>query len=176
MILYAARHGETLWNAENRICGITDLPLTEKGLLQAGELAASLENAGIRRIVSSPLIRAQQTSGIISRRCNISVETDERLREQNYGIFEGLDRGTPAFLENKRHFAVRYPGGESMMDVACRVYSLLEELKRMPSADTTLLVCHGGVLRVLRTYFTDMTNEVYFHYSPPNCFAEQYEL
>jgi len=176
MKLYAVRHGETAWNAENRICGITDLPLTERGFSQAEQLADTLCSVQIDRIIASPLIRAQQTAQIISCRHRIPVETDARLREQNYGIYEGMDRKTPAFLENKRHFAVRYPGGESMMDVSARVYALLSELKADHTCESVLLVCHGGVLRVLRTYFLDMSNEEYFRYSPDNCAAEEYEL
>ena len=176
MKLYAVRHGETAWNAENRICGITDLSLTARGLSQAEELAAALSTVPLDRIIASPLLRAQQTAQVISLQHRIPVETDARLREQNYGIFEGMDRKTPAFLENKRHFAVRYPGGESMMDVAARVYPLLNELKTDNTCKSVLLVCHGGVLRVLRTYFLNMTNEEYFRYSPHNCAAEEYEL
>ena len=63
-----------------------------------------------------------------------------------------------------------------MMDVAARVYPLLNELKTDNTCKSVLLVCHGGVLRVLRTYFLNMTNEEYFRYSPHNCAAEEYEL
>jgi probable phosphoglycerate mutase len=96
--------------------------------------------------------------------------------EQNYGIYEGMDRKTPGFLENKRHFAVRYPGGESMMDVAHRIYGLLEDVKRDHAGKNVLLVCHGGVLRLVRSYFEPMTNEEYFHYSPGNADIREYEL
>ena len=57
------------------------------------------------------------------------VVIDDRLIEQDYGIYEGVDRQNPDFLANKRNFAFRYPNGKSMMQVAARVYPLLEELK-----------------------------------------------
>ncbi len=76
----------------------------------------------------------------------------------------------------KRTFAVRYPGGESMMDVAGRVYPLLKELKDRYPGRTVLLVCHGGVCRVIRSYFEDMTNEEFPRWSVPNAAVAEYEL
>ena len=52
----------------------------------------------------------------------------------------------------------------------------IEEIKEKYSDKTVLLVCHGGVCRVLRTYFVDMTNDEFFHYSPGNCDMQEYEL
>ena len=73
-------------------------------------------------------------------------------------------------------FAYRYPGGESMMMVAKRVYNLLDEVKEKYEDKTVMLVCHGGVLRVLHTYFFDMTNDEYFHYNVDNATPILYEL
>ena len=176
MKLYVARHGQTRWNAENKICGRTDLPLTEEGLRQAEELAGRMKDLAIDRIIASPLARALHMAKIISDHCGAPVSVDKRLIEQDYGIFEGLDRGNPEFLANKRQFAVRYPGGESMMQLAGRVYPFLKELRREYPKENILLVCHGGICRVIRTYFVDMTNEEYFSYSPDNASVECYEL
>ena len=176
MKVYVARHGQTQWNVENKVCGRTDLPLTEYGQEQAEQLAKITKDLPIDRIISSTMIRAQQTSAPIARNLGLSVELDERLIEQHYGIYEGVDRGDSGFLGNKRHFAFRYPGGESMMDVAYRVYSLLEDLKKDQSSRAVLLVCHGGICRVIRTYFEDMTNDAYYCYSEENCAVREYEL
>ena len=176
MKLYVARHGETSWNAQNKICGRTDLPLTDRGMEQAKQLAEGLADKGIDVIIASPMIRAQQTAAAVSKVTGIPVLTDDRLIEQNFGIFEGKDRKTPEYLANKRQFAYRYPGGESQMQVAYRVYSLLEELKRKYPDQNVLLVCHGGVCRAVRTYFEDMTNDEYFSYSEENATARAYEL
>ena len=62
MKLYVARHGETEWNALNKVCGRTDLPLTEKGFQQAEKLAERTENLGIDIIIASPMLRARQTA------------------------------------------------------------------------------------------------------------------
>ncbi len=176
MKLYVARHGQTRWNAENKVCGRTDQPLTEVGIAQAEALAKKAAELGIDLILTSPLQRAHRMAQIIAQRCGAQLRTEERLIEQDYGIFEGADRKNPDFLANKRHFAVRYPGGESMMDMAGRIYPLLREIKEKYPDKTVLLACHGGVCRVIRTYFVPMTNEEYFAYSPENCSLECYEL
>lgn len=176
MKLYVTRHGETEWNAQNKICGITDVELTNRGRSQARELGEKLMSCRIDLIVSSPLKRALETSRLIESGRGIPIETDSRLTEQNYGIYEGADRGDEGFLSNKRLFAFRYPGGESMMDVAHRTYGLIEELKEKVPDRAVLLVCHGGVCRVINTYFRDMTNDEFFRYSLGNCVLEEYEL
>ena len=86
MKLYVARHGQTAWNAERRICGRTDLELTEEGKKQAVVLAEQVAGKGIARILVSPLRRAQQTAGFIAEKLNLPLETEPRLIEQCYGI------------------------------------------------------------------------------------------
>ena len=115
MKLYVARHGQTVWNAQNKVCGITDIELTEKGIEQAKELAATVQNYNIDIVLSSPLKRAVETSKIVADKNNIAMHIEERLVEQNYGIYEGVDRKNNSFLTNKRNFAYKYPQGESMM-------------------------------------------------------------
>ena len=175
MRLYVARHGQTAWNAEYLVCGSTDLPLTEQGLAQAEVLASLTAGKGITRIVASPMIRAMQTAKPSGEALGLPVETDDRLREQDYGIYEGVRRDDPDFLANKRQFCVRYPGGESMMDLAARVYGFLLDLKKRYPEETVLLVCHGAVCRTIRSFFVDMTNEEYFSYSPDNASLQMYE-
>ena len=176
MILYVARHGQTIWNEQNRVCGITDIDLTEKGKEQANALVHSVDKKNIHMIISSPLNRAIETSRIVSDICHIPMEIDKRLIEQNYGIYEGVDRKNEAFLENKRNFAYKYPSGESMMQVAYRVYGLLDEIIEKYSEKNILLICHGGVCRIINTYFEDMTNDDFFHYTLANGQLKEYQL
>ena len=175
MWIYVARHGQTQWNVDWKVCGRTDIPLTEVGIVQAQQLAQAAVGLGITRIIASPMLRAQQTAGAVAQRLNLSVSTDARLIEQNYGRCEGMYRLDPVFLECKRNFATRYPGGESMLDLACRVYEFLDELPKKYPDETVLLVCHGGVMRSIRTYFENMTNEAYFGYSADNAKLACYE-
>jgi broad specificity phosphatase PhoE len=101
---------------------------------------------------------------------------DNRLIEQNYGIYEGVDRSNIGFQNNKKLFAFKYPGGESMMQVAYRVYGLLESIKEQYPDKNVLLVCHGGVCRIINTYFEDITNEEFYHWSMENTQLREYCL
>jgi broad specificity phosphatase PhoE len=174
VIFYAVRHGQTDWNAQGRVCGRTDLPLNEAGRRQAEETARKLAGLPIERIVCSPMLRARQTAAFAAQALHLPVRTDARLIEQDYGIYEGVPVTDEGFLRAKRQFAVRYPGGESMMQVAARVYALLDE-ERARGGGPVLLVCHGGVLRLIHTYFADMDNDAFFHYSAKNAQIETYE-
>ena len=176
MKLYVARHGQTQWNVDNKVCGVTDVPLTDVGLEQACRLAEEAARYPIDVIIASPLLRARQTAETVAAALGLPVAVDERLHEQRYGIFEGKDRGDPAFLANTRQFVTRYPGGESMFDLAYRVYDLLHEIKVTYPDKNVLLVCHGGVFRVIHTYFYDMSNDAYFHHSAPNAELVAYEF
>lgn len=177
MRFFVTRHGETDWNVLDKVCGRTEVELTDNGRKQAAELADRLINKKIDVIIASPMRRAVETGRIIADRCGVSsVEIDDRLIEQDYGIYEGVDRKDEGFLGNKRNFAFRYPGGESMMQVAYRTYGLIDELRERYDGKNVLIVCHGGVCRVINTYFRDMTNEEFFQYSLDNCGLEEYEV
>lgn len=153
------------------------MELTEKGREQAGELAERVKDYDINLIITSPLQRAFETAQTVANKCRIPLQIDDRLIEQHYGIFEGKDRQDEGFLANKRQFAYRYPeGGESMMQMAYRVYGFIEDVKKNYPKKNVLIVCHGGVCRIIRTYFTDMTNDEFFHYYKENCQIEEYNL
>lgn len=176
MKLYVARHGQTIWNAQNKVCGITDVGLTEKGKDQAKELSSIVQNYSIDVIISSPLKRALETGKIVAEKNNISLQTEELLIEQNYGIYEGVDRKTDSFLANKRNFAYKYPEGESVLQVAYRIYGLIDKLKEQYQGKNILIISHGGVCRIIRTYFQDMTNDEFFNYTLENGKLEEYNL
>lgn len=176
MKLFVARHGQTVWNAQNKVCGITDVELTEKGIEQAKELADIVKKHNIDTIISSPLKRAIKTSQIVADKNYITLQIEESLIEQNYGIYEGVDRKNDNFLANKRNFAYRYPNGESMMQVAYRIYGLIDKIKEQYQGKNILIISHGGVCRIIRTYFIDMSNDEFFSYTLENGKLEEYEL
>ena len=86
MRLFVTRHGQTTWNVQNKICGRTDVPLTELGKQQAAALAAKTAHVGIDLIIASPLQRALVTAKAVAAVCGAPVVTDARLIEQDYGI------------------------------------------------------------------------------------------
>ncbi len=175
MILYVVRHGEATLNVVNKVCGgRSDVPLTEKGCQQAMALAQKMPF--IDRVLCSPLIRARQTAEILMAGKSAVIKIEPRLREQDFGNFEGTERGTPSFMKAKSEPACRFPGGESSFQTAARVYSLLDELKAEKSDDSVLLVCHGAIMRIIETYFRDMPMDEFIHYSPENCKLVRYLL
>lgn len=176
MKLCIARHGETLWNTENKISGRTDVPLTERGLEQARLLAKNAMGRGIDVIISSPLLRARQTAQAVSDAIGVPVLTDERIMELDFGIFEGASRSDPGFVSTRTQFPTRYPGGESAFDLAYRVYDFLYDVRRSYPDKTVLMVCHGGVCRMVRSFFQDLTNDEYSSYFADNAELVEYEL
>ena len=173
--LYFTRHGETVWNVENKICGMTDSPLTARGRAQAAALGAHVRGSGVHidEILYSPLSRAADTALAIAEATGIPARPEPRLREQCFGRYEGTPRDGAEFKISKTHFADRYSGGESMLQLAQRIYDLLDEL-RADESKTYLLVAHNGIARVVRSYFYDMTNEEYAAFGIRNCEFVEY--
>ena len=175
--IYFARHGETVWNVENKICGMTDSPLTEKGRQQARELGQKVKESGVHidEILYSPLSSAADTAKAVAEATGLPARCEPRLREQCFGKYEGTPRDGAEFRISKTHFADRYDGGESMMQLAQRIYNLLDEL-RQDENKTYLLVAHNGIARVVESYFHDMTNEEYSAAGIKNCELVEYRF
>lgn len=172
--LYVARHGETPYNVKNLICGISDVPLNENGRKQADFLADQLKNEDIDMIISSPLKRARETAQIVGQKLNREVIIDQRLHEIDFGVFEGKPGKTDLFQQVKRNHAVSYPQGEKLFQVVQRVYNFLDEIQNLYQDQKILVVCHGGIVRVIHSYFHDMTNEELFTWLPENCCCQIY--
>lgn len=118
MKLYITRHGETKRNAEQRVLGRTDDPLSEKGLAQAAELAEKMKDIEVDMIFVSPLSRARQTAQAVADVKGLIPIVDDRLIETNFGDFEGVERWCEAYQNAKRDHFKRYPNGESYFDMA----------------------------------------------------------
>jgi len=173
--LYFVRHGQTIWNVENKICGASDIALTLKGHEQAvatGELIRD-EQITADEILYSPLIRARDTAMHISELTGIPARVENRLIEQNFGKYESTQRDGHEFKESKKQFANNYCGGESMLKLGQRIYNLLDDIKA--SDRTYILVAHNGIARMVQSYFYDMTNEEYASFGVANCSITKYE-
>ena len=175
--LYYTRHGETIWNAENKICGATDIALTPRGHAQAEELGRALAQQGlpVDLILTSPLARAQDTARHIAAATGWPLRAEPRLREQNFGCFEGSARNGAAFRAAKLCFAQDFGGsGESMFRAAARVYALLDELRA--GDKTCLLVAHNGIARIVHSYFNELSNEEFAAFGIRNCELRTYHF
>jgi broad specificity phosphatase PhoE len=137
--LLLARHGETDWNRDQRWQGHSGPRLNEQGRRQARVLAAQLND--IDAIYSSDTIRARETAEIVGASLDLSVETDPRLREVNFGEWEGLtrqeinERYAGAFGRWEAFEQAEPNGGESDATMAERVLNALTEIAREHADD-----------------------------------------
>ena len=177
MKIYSTRHGQTDYNKKDIILGTTNIELNETGISQAEELAEKVaELNDIDVIISSPMKRSLRTAETVGERIGIEVLTDERLREWDYGEYEGKSRYTEGFAENKVNYGVRMgKTGESLLQLSHRVYSALDDIINKYSDKNVLIVSHGGVCRVIETYFNDMTTEEFSGWFMENCQLIKYE-
>jgi 2,3-bisphosphoglycerate-dependent phosphoglycerate mutase len=151
--LVFARHGESEANILGEFSNTgTKHPLTVAGRAQAARLAARLaDQGGVHRILTSPLLRAQQTAQILAERLGVPVVADERLREFDVGQFEGT-RDPSHWEEFAAVVAAwmldgdvdrRVGGGESHAEIRARFVPLVQEVAALPGR--TVLVGHGGL-------------------------------
>ena len=152
--IYFVRHGESEWNVADKICGQTDIPLTRRGHEQAVMTGESFVARKIKAdmILYSPLLRAADTAKHISDITGIPAREEMRLIEQNFGVWEGTSpRNSHEFYEAKKGFVQRFGSGESMFQLAQRIYNLLDELKA-DSDKNYILVAHNGIARIVCSY------------------------
>lgn len=122
-----ARHGETTWNAAGRYQGRRESQLSELGRAQAQALARALQTQGISRILSSPLTRCVATAKPLAAAYGVAIEQEPLLLEIAHGSWEGRYRDEIAANDPERFYewkhrpeAVRFEGGESVLDVLVR--------------------------------------------------------
>lgn len=96
--------------------------------------------------------------------------------EQNFGKWESTPRDGKDFKKAKESFACRYGGGESMLQLAQRIYNLLDEIKNESDQKTYILVAHNGIARMVQSYFQDMTNEEFAAFGVKNCQVVRYDF
>lgn len=152
MLLYLARHGETIYNAEGRIQGQEDTALSELGRRQARSLAGALAERGIELVFSSPLARAYQTAQAVAEACRVPLRVDDRLKELHAGVFQNvlaseLEALFPEAAARWRSHDpdFRIPGGESRRDLMRRGLQALLAI-RATHHSRVAVVAHGGLL------------------------------
>ena len=159
MKLYLIRHGETEWNHLRKMQGQMDIPLNEYGIELAEKTAEGMKEIKFDRIFASPLVRAKKTAEIIAANSGMEVETDDLLKEINFGEGEGsninevrADETHPLhnFFEHPEQF-VPMKGGESFGEVQARGLKFLEEtvFPLEGEVENVAVVAHAAIIRSL---------------------------
>ena len=151
------RHGETAWNAERRIQGQLDVPLSPAGHAQARATANSLAEQAFAAVYASDLSRARQTAEAITHGLKLPVRLEPDLRERHYGVFQ-----TRTYDEMRRDYPREYArfeareidfalpgGGESLRRFADRAMRCVERIVAAHAGGQVLIATHGGVLDIL---------------------------
>lgn len=138
------RHGQTDWNIDLRLQGVTDVPLNQTGITQAESAAAALNSDDWDFIASSPLSRAKDTADIVARQLQISeVAILPLLLERSFGEVEGM-----IYQDWKEKFPDGVaPGGETEEQLHLRTNQLLEELLETYRGTRVLTISHGALIR-----------------------------
>jgi uncharacterized phosphatase len=143
--LYLVRHGETDWNRQHRVQGLTDIPINATGRKQARAAGRLLTRRSWDAIYTSPLSRARETASIIATENGLPdpIAVDE-LVERNYGDAEGLN-----FIEIDRRYPNRsdVPGQETRDAVSARVVPALRLIAAAHPGESVIVVSHGGAIR-----------------------------
>ena len=183
MQIYIVRHGETNGNQKGILQGWTDEPLNEKGRELAVITAKALSDIRFDFAFSSPLSRALETGQIVLKHNNQNkpqLVLDDRLREMNFGEWEGLgitpeNFSIPSssfndFYINPFHFQ-NAPSGESIFDVCKRTAEFYQELIRRPELQdkTILITTHGFALRCLLQQVYENKQDFWHGKLPDNC-------
>lgn len=172
MKIYYVRHGQTDWNLAKKMQGgQTERPLNETGIKQAEETRKKLENINYDIVICSPMNRAKQTSDIIVQGKKVEIITDERLRERKLGELEGnpiTEECEQKIWNYELNASIK--GGENLHEFGKRILEFLKEIKEKYKDKTVLIVAHGGVAKVIKTYLYGMPKDNNLdNYGMKNC-------
>ena len=178
MKLIIVRHGQTNFNLERKLQGVTDNELNDNGKNQAEQTKEKLENETFDLILCSPLIRARQTADIINKERKVKIIYDERLIERDFGEFEGkyikeynVDEFW-SYLQNKKYQKV-----ENIREFLDRVYSFLDEIKEKYKNKNILIVAHAGISVAVECYFNGIPkDDKLVEIRLKNCEYRKYEM
>jgi broad specificity phosphatase PhoE len=154
--LYLIRHAETTWNAEQRLQGNLDAPLSDRGARQVARLVEALRAVPLAAVYSSPLDRAVQTALPVAAPHGLAVDVIEDLREVDQGEWESRLLDEVAAQDGERlqtwwnaPHTVRLPAGESLIEVQERALRALWTLEARHHGQTVGIVAHGGVNKTI---------------------------
>lgn len=171
--LVLVRHGETVWHAENRYTGSTDIALTDRGRAQAWLLSQWAARAGLDAVFSSDLGRARETAQPSAEAVGVRLRVEPRLRELDFGAGEGqttaeMHEQFPDALAAFRAdpAANPLPGGEKPAAAVERGVAALRDICAELPAGRVLVVAHGTLFRLLLCEFLGIPHGVYRNVFP----------
>ena len=185
-MIYLIRHGQTDQNVAWRIQGQRDFPLNDTGVSQAEAAGKRLKELGISfsRIYSSPLVRALKTAEIVTEKGMEDFILDDRLKEMDYGRFEGADmKNLPEELKEFFKDFAHNPapeGMEQLPDLVKRLGSFLEDVKpdlmALGPNENVLISTHAIALKAALEYLTPGSDGAYWSKYLPNCGIYRFDL
>ncbi|MDG1177249.1 MAG: histidine phosphatase family protein [SAR324 cluster bacterium] len=150
------RHGETEWNSQKRMQGHSNSDLSEVGREQIQALGELMKNVTFDHIYSSDSLRARQTAEAITQYSEHTLQFDQRIREKNLGVFEGLTSTEAKERHPEVYRLFKTAGanyvideGESTQQLLERALEFIEEIRLRHPQERVVMVTHGGVVRVL---------------------------
>lgn len=157
--LYLARHGQIHGYEKRIICGFTDNPLTDIGLMQMERLSERLKLSNIAAIYSSDLQRSYLGAQIIGRDHDAMIFKLNELRELNFGAWEGLSISEvrerfPEEMEKRHSDIINYKitGAETVHDFSKRIIKCFDSILNSNHGKDILIIAHGGVNRIILCY------------------------
>ena len=160
------RHGETEWNSQKRMQGHSNSDLSSVGQAQIQALGQWMKNVPFDHIYSSDSLRAKQTAEAITQFSGHELQFDQRLREKNLGVFEGLtsEEARERHPEVFRLFKTagsKYviDEGESTQQLQDRALEIVNEIRIKHPEERVLLVTHGGFIRVVMKHSLGLSLE-----------------
>ena len=187
-LLILVRHGESVWNKENRFTGWVDVDLSPLGMEEARRAGLRLKSYPVTRAYTSGLKRAQKTLDLIletSEHKGIPVERSEALNERHYGDLQGLDKAETAKKYGdeqvhiwRRSYDVAPPGGESLKTTKDRVLPYVHTaiLPALLKGENCLVVAHGNSLRAMIMELESLTKEQILEVNIPTATPIVYRL
>ncbi|MEC8980501.1 MAG: histidine phosphatase family protein [SAR324 cluster bacterium] len=150
------RHGETEWNSQKRMQGHSNSDLSEVGMGQIQALGELMKNVSFDHIYSSDSLRTRQTAEAITQYSGHTLQFDQRIREKNLGVFEGLTSTEAKERHPEIYRLFKTAGanyvideGESTQQLLERALEFIEEIRLRHPQERVVMVTHGGVVRVL---------------------------
>jgi broad specificity phosphatase PhoE len=154
-IVYLVRHGETIWNAEERCQGQIDTDFSERGCAQLRALAQELADIHFDAAYTSTLLRAVRTAEAILGDRGLRARRIAALAEISYGSLQGTRFADwPGNLHDTWRtdpWSVTFPEGESLAELEARVLPAFEQIVAAHPGDTVLVSSHGHVNRLILT-------------------------